>query len=80
MGRKQKYTALGRKKKDDSEESDDDWVDDDGVKVHEEGKFPDGAEIIRPDIMRAKYPLDDDIKLVMVVRADLKMGKGKIGA
>ena len=35
--------------------------------------------MIRDDILRSKYPLED-IKLVLVVREDLKMGKGKIGA
>eukprot|EP00349_Pseudokeronopsis_sp_Brazil_P001909 CAMPEP_0202958722 /NCGR_PEP_ID=MMETSP1396-20130829/2991_1 /ASSEMBLY_ACC=CAM_ASM_000872 /TAXON_ID= /ORGANISM="Pseudokeronopsis sp., Strain Brazil" /LENGTH=63 /DNA_ID=CAMNT_0049676917 /DNA_START=202 /DNA_END=393 /DNA_ORIENTATION=+ len=29
--------------------------------------------------MRSKYP-QEDIKMVLVVREDLKMGKGKIGA
>ena len=31
-------------------------------------------------VLTEKFQLDDEIKMVLVVREDLKMGKGKIGA
>ena len=44
-----------------------------------EGKNPDGTKRIRDEILQAAFPIQE-VKLVMVVREDFKMGKGKIGA
>ena len=43
------------------------------------GKNPDGTKKIRDEDLQAAFPIQE-VKLVMVVREDLKMGKGKIGA
>lgn len=77
-----KGRKKSQKKKEKNEEEDsDDWIDDKGVQdsSDEDEKFPDGAKIIRDDIMNVRYPAED-IKMVLVVREDLKMTKGKIGA
>ena len=83
MFKRDKLNKVARKKKnDDGEESSgDEWLDDDGVPGSDsEGeKHSDGSKVVRDDVMRAKYPAED-IKMVLVVREDLKMGKGKIGA
>jgi peptidyl-tRNA hydrolase len=34
---------------------------------------------VKDEVLKVKYPAED-IKLVLIVREDLKMGKGKIGA
>ena len=44
-----------------------------------DGKNPDGTTRIRDEVLQAAFPIQE-VKLVMVVREDLKMGKGKIGA
>ena len=43
------------------------------------GTNPDGTVQIRDDILNKEFPIQE-IKLVLVVREDLKMTKGKIGA
>jgi PTH2 family peptidyl-tRNA hydrolase len=42
-------------------------------------KNPDGTKKIEDDVLKGAFPVSE-VKLVMVVREDLKMGKGKIGA
>ena len=44
-----------------------------------EGKNPDGTQKIKDEVLQGAFPIRD-VKLVMVVREDLKMGKGKVGA
>ena len=48
-------------------------------KEQPEEKNPDGTKKVKDDILFSSFPVSD-VKLVMVVREDLKMGKGKIGA
>ena len=45
----------------------------------EEAKNPDGTKKIKDETLFSTFPISE-VKLVMVVREDLKMGKGKIGA
>ena len=40
---------------------------------------PDGTKRIKDEVLFGAFPIKD-VKLIMVVREDLKMGKGKIGA
>jgi PTH2 family peptidyl-tRNA hydrolase len=35
--------------------------------------------VIKDEVLTVQYPIQD-VKMVLVVREDLKMGKGKIGA
>ena len=49
--------------------------DDDGSK----SKNPDGTRKVSDEVLFGACPLKDN-KLVLVVREDLKMGKGKVGA
>ncbi len=42
-------------------------------------KNPDGTRKIKDETLFSSFPVSE-VKLVMVVREDLKMGKGKIGA
>ena len=44
-----------------------------------EGNNPDGTKRIKDEILQGAFPVKE-VKLVMVVREDLKMTKGKIGA
>jgi peptidyl-tRNA hydrolase, PTH2 family len=44
-----------------------------------DGKNPDGTAKIKDEVLKGAFPIKD-VKLVMVVREDLKMTKGKIGA
>ena len=44
-----------------------------------DGKNPDGSAKIQDQILFGAFPIKE-VKLVMVVREDLKMTKGKIGA
>ena len=39
----------------------------------------DGSKTIKDEVLFIKYPVDE-VKMVLVVREDLKMTKGKIGA
>ena len=39
----------------------------------------DGSKKIDDDVLFSKFPVDE-VKMALVVRDDLKMGKGKIGA
>ena len=52
-----------------------DWVDDDS----EDELNKEGAKHIKDEVLLAQYPIQD-VKMVLVVREDLKMQKGKIGA
>ena len=75
-----KGRKIARQEEGDSEgfvtEEEEDDLDDEGSESEHE---TDGTRKIRDEVMSAKYPVED-IKLVCVVREDLKMGKGKIGA
>jgi peptidyl-tRNA hydrolase, PTH2 family len=42
-------------------------------------KNPDGTNKVKDETLFSSFPISE-VKLVMVVREDLKMGKGKIGA
>ena len=61
------------------------WLAGGGLKKKEgeeeefEGKNPDSTKRVKDEILQAAFPIQE-VKLVMVVREDLKMGKGKIGA
>lgn len=44
-----------------------------------DAKNPDGTKKIKDETLFSSFPISE-VKLVMVVREDLKMGKGKIGA
>ena len=52
-----------------------DWVDDDS----EEEQNVDGSKRIKDEVLTLQFPVSD-VKMVLVVREDLKMQKGKIGA
>ena len=54
---------------------------DDAIEEQEEleENNPDGTRKIKDEVLEGAFPIKD-VKLVMVVREDLKMGKGKIGA
>ena len=70
------------KQSDDEGESSDGWIDDEGVDdsdANDENKNIDGSKKVRDEVLRVTYP-PEDIKMILVVRDDLKMGKGKIGA
>jgi U3 small nucleolar ribonucleoprotein component len=60
---------------DEGEEVESDWVDEDS----EDEKKADGSKKISDDVLQSTYPIKD-VKMVLVVREDLKMQKGKIGA
>lgn len=60
-------------KGDEAEESD--WVDEDS----EDDLNKEGAKRIKDEVLLAQFPIKD-VKMVLVVREDLKMQKGKIGA
>ena len=80
-----KHTNKNKKKKkkvkrEDGEEGEDDqqesdWLDDDS----DEDMNDDGSKTIKDEVLFVKYPVDE-VKMVLVVREDLKMTKGKIGA
>ena len=44
-----------------------------------DAKNPDGTNKVKDETLFSSFPISE-VKLVMVVREDLKMGKGKIGA
>ncbi len=44
-----------------------------------DSKNPDGTNKVKDETLFSSFPISE-VKLVMVVREDLKMGKGKIGA
>jgi peptidyl-tRNA hydrolase, PTH2 family len=44
-----------------------------------DAKNPDGTNKVKEETLFSSFPISE-VKLVMVVREDLKMGKGKIGA
>ena len=52
-----------------------DWVDEDS----EEEQNVDGSKRIKDEVLTLQFPVSD-VKMVLVVREDLKMQKGKIGA
>ena len=52
---------------------------DDEDEDSEASEFADGTKKMRDDVLKVQYP-PQEIKMVMVVRDDLKMGKGKMGA
>ena len=64
---------------DDDSSDYDDSEDDDDDDTFWEGRNR-GSRKISDSKLFEKYPLGGDIKMVMMVREDLKMGKGKIGA
>lgn len=78
--KKKKRSVKKIKNGEDEEEEqqeESDWVDDDSDS--ECLNSADGSKQIPDDILYEKYPIKD-VKMVLVVREDLKMGKGKIGA
>ena len=79
---KRKKKQIRHKKDEDEEESDEDWLDDEGVESSEDEsdtKNPDGSNKVRDEVLRVRYP-PQDIKMTLIVRNDLQMGKGKVGA
>lgn len=54
-----------------------DWVDDDSDA--DQVNSANGSKKIKDEVLFESYPIQD-VKMVLVVREDLKMGKGKIGA
>lgn len=78
-GKKEKKLKPKKVKTGDDEEDEDgdesEWVDDDsGDELNK-----DGSKKIKDEVLLAQYPITD-VKMVLIVREDLKMGKGKIGA
>ena len=72
--RTKKLKQTNEEEQDEVEESD--WVDedsDDGLNA------VDGSKKIKDEVLLSTYPIQD-VKMVLVVREDLKMGKGKVGA
>ena len=67
-----------RKAKKQLDQDDDDWEDEDSS----EDEFGRNGPITKltDDEMFNKYGSYQDVKMVLVVRNDLKMGKGKLGA
>ena len=62
-----------------NENSGDDWEDESSEEEVDGYKPNAGPAAIKDDDLFTQYPIED-IKQVLVVRNDLKMGKGKIGA
>jgi len=76
--KKEKKRKRSKKLKSTNEEEEveeSDWVDDDS----EDETNEDGSKVIKDEVLTIQYPIED-VKMVLVVREDLKMGKGKIGA
>lgn len=78
----QKKRIKQKKVKSTNEEEDEqveesDWVDDDSDE--DQLNSADGSKKIKDEVLFETYPIDN-VKMVLVVREDLKMGKGKIGA
>ena len=76
-GKKGSRRAKATKKvKTEDEDESSDWSD---VSSDEDEKNEDGSKKIRDEVLFAKHPVEN-VKMVLIVREDLKMGKGKIGA
>lgn len=70
-----KKLKTGEEEEGEMEESD--WVDDDSDA--DQLNSTDGSKKIKDEVLFDQFPIDN-VKMVLVVREDLKMGKGKIGA
>ena len=77
------YKAVKRSRKQKTGKKVKRVVTDDGetreVTDSEEELNEDGSKKVREETLFAEYPIRE-VKLMLVVRDDLKMGKGKIGA
>ncbi|CDW79408.1 peptidyl-trna hydrolase-like protein [Stylonychia lemnae] len=73
--RKKRGKKLNKTNEEEGEEQESDWIDDDS----EEDQNEDGSKRIKDEVLTIQYPIQD-VKMVLIVREDLKMGKGKVGA
>jgi hypothetical protein len=74
-----KTKKAGDKKVKEEDEDSEDWQEDDSLGESDSDFEADGTRRVKDEVLKVKYPAED-IKLVLIVRDDLKMGKGKVGA
>jgi len=71
----QKKQKRVKSEEEGGEEVESDWVDEES----DEDQNIDGSKKVKDEVLTLQYPVTD-VKMVLVVREDLKMQKGKIGA